>query len=902
MNIFRGISLFPLTALIFLLLGTVLFFAFHENNPPGTTPTVKRPEKETGRSTPLSSPGAQDGAAAQLPTQGWAERLEQSGIRVGWDEKTGTPFFLRAKGLGVRPLDGRTGRSVFEGGYGDRALAVMQNLAPAFGIRDAQAELKPAGKEETDELGFRHQRLGQIYAGLPVVGGDLKVHFDAQGIPYEVSGRFVPGIEVDTRPAISAVESEESARQAFAGEASSLEGLQVHEPATLVVLAVDQAPVLAYQLAVSSTPANSSRYWVDAKTGQVIRRVSQVCSIQAPTSRGAAVPLRGMRLPSEGAAYTSFPGWRENGVYYMNDPSSYTYVFNCNNTTSTTNNLANTTNDYGTFAFRPGIDWSSSDPAAVSVAANMVTILSYYKKIHNRRSADGQGTVVPAYVHYDEGFDNAFYSFSDKAMFYGDGGDLFYPLGVLDVAAHELTHAVTRFSADLEYLNESGALNESFSDIFGVTIEFYGQNDMSHLYPGVMPGAADWLIGEDCTRLAPALRDMRSPTNTNTTVSPQPSRYRGTRWFDYTKSSRDEGGVHNNSGVQNHFYYLLCQGGKGTNDGIVYNLTGIGINNARQIAYRALTVYCTKNTTYAGARAAWFSAATDLNSAWASPVAAAWDAVGVAGSGSSTGGGGENAGFSAATDLGSVRFFNATVGGSKITGSGQSFWWTWTAPVTGRLQLDTSRSAPGADTQLLVYNYTNRTATNSSGTVTTSSTLGALVSSNDNAPSVLWSKLDFGVKKGDRLALEVRGMKAGQNLLLSGILAAQDIPANDLFSSASVQTGTRWTVRGSNFNGSAESGEPAHAKSAAAQSVWFSWTAPANRTFTLSTAGSSADTVLAVYTGSTVNRLTQVTANDDASKTVKTSEVRFGANAGTTYRIALDSKNGQNGPYVLELR
>lgn len=876
--------------------------------------------------TPFPSPGILSAVSpltvnppSDLPAdrREWAIRLEESGVQVGWDEKTGTPFSLRAEGLGVQSLSGAKAAKVYEGSCADRALAVMANLAPVFGIRDIRQELQPSEPVQLDDLGFRHQRLGQTYKGLSVVGGDLKVHFNAQGVPYEVNGRFVPGIELDIRPEITAAASEESAQEVFTADTGDSEGLQIYESPNLVVLAVEQDPVLAYQLAISSTPAHSWKYWVDAKSGQVVRKITQVCGIQAPSARGTSVQLRGMKLPNEGGDYVTFPGWRENGVYYMNDPNSYTYVFNCNNTANTTNNVGNITNDFGTYAFRTGNNWANTDPGAVSVAANMVTILTYYKSVHNRRSADGQGTVVPAYVHYGPNVANAFWSPQMKAMLYGDGDADFFPMSVLDVAGHELTHGVINFTANLEYINESGALNESFADIFGATIEFYGQTDMSGKYPTRVLGAADWFIGEDCVRNGPPIRDMRSPTNTNTSSFPQPSWYKGTNWLDYTKFPNfDNGGVHINSGVQNHFYYLLCQGGKVTNNGIPFTLTGIGINNARQIAYRALTVYCASNTVYSGARSAWLSAATDLNASWAGPVAAAWNAVGV-GTGSPSGGGGTGASsgvpssFATAEAI-SGRFFNASVGGSKIGSSGQTFWWRWTAPVTGRLQLDTSRSSSGAATVLQVYSVTSTTNTNSTGVVTTNYFTNNPVkyANNKASASVTWSKLDFGVRQGEIYAFAVAGIKAGQDLVLSGSLSAQSGPANDYLASATVKTGIRWIERGSNFNATAESGEPPYVDTRtnlpASQSVWFQWKAPDDRTVTLSTAGSATDTVLSVYNVSdptgTSPRYTRVVANDDVKTTDKTSQVRFGANKGTTYYIVVDTKNNQPGPYVLELR
>jgi len=258
----------------------------------------------------------------------------------------------------------------------------------------------------------------------------------------------------------------------------------------------------------------------------------------------------------------------------------------------------------------------------MSAACNFYNIQAYYLNIHSRNSYDNAGTKATANVHVTGGTDNAFWD-PDTQQFYFYPGSDFAELTVLDVCAHEFTHAVTEKSATLVYQYEPGALNESFSDIFGTAIEFANQPDGRGSYPNRTAGYADWLLGEDCsyTTTDVALRDMRNPQRYSS-----PSKYHGTDWY---YGSSDNGGVHYNSGVQNHFFYLLCEGGSGANDGISYNITGIGVENARRIAYRALTVYCSIHTDYAGARTAWISAATDLDSSWASVVQAAWAAVGV---------------------------------------------------------------------------------------------------------------------------------------------------------------------------------------------------------------------------------------------------------------------------------
>jgi hypothetical protein len=178
-----------------------------------------------------------------------------------------------------------------------------------------------------------------------------------------------------------------------------------------------------------------------------------------------------------------------------------------------------------------------------------------------------------------------------------------------DIMGHEFTHGVTQDEAGLVYQNESGALNESFSDIFGDMVESYAE------------GINDWLVGAD----RGAIRSFSNPNDYN-----DPDTYKGTHWYTGTG---DHGGVHTNSGVQNHWFYLLSVGGSGTNDkGQSYNVTGIGRFAARDIAYRALTVYLTSSSQYIDARKASLRAALDLYGQCTQEIISvgdAWHAVGV---------------------------------------------------------------------------------------------------------------------------------------------------------------------------------------------------------------------------------------------------------------------------------
>ncbi len=213
-------------------------------------------------------------------------------------------------------------------------------------------------------------------------------------------------------------------------------------------------------------------------------------------------------------------------------------------------------------------------------------------------------------------------------MIYGDGASTFRPLTAYDVTAHELGHGVCSSSANLTYARESGALNEALSDIWGAAAEFK-----------YAPTKQTWLIGEEITKIAPFY--LRSMSNPKTGLNPQPDTYKGVNWKPASvaegcttpSNANDQCGVHYNSGVLNHWFYILSVGKAGTNDiGSVYNVTGITIAKAEKIAYRLETSYLTPSSDYMNARNFGIQAAKDLygaNSAEAIATQNAFYAVGL---------------------------------------------------------------------------------------------------------------------------------------------------------------------------------------------------------------------------------------------------------------------------------
>ena len=228
---------------------------------------------------------------------------------------------------------------------------------------------------------------------------------------------------------------------------------------------------------------------------------------------------------------------------------------------------------------------------------------------------------------------------------------------------------------------------------------------------------------------------------------------------------------------------------------------------------------------------------------------------------------------------------------------GKSVWWTWTAPADGTVTLSTQGSVSGRstamDTLLAVYTGTKVSALTS-------------IASNDNVSgnAGLHSALSFYATQGVTYQIAVDGFRDPEDGAAEGTIALKLSlsRANDRFSARFPITVPSILVTGvSNAQATKETGEPQHAGNAGGKSVWWTWTAPAAGTVKLSTASSTFDTLLAVYTGTAVGALTAVAQNDDATG-VTTSALEFSATAGQRYQIAVDGKNGASGTIALSLQ
>jgi bacillolysin len=521
--------------------------------------------------------------------------------KVNFNEKIGTPQFISGKL--TNPSANAPEKIVMD------YFAQKQDVFKFKG--DASQSFKIVEKKK-DELGYTYLRVQQMYKGKPVYGAVMTAHVNKDGVLTAISGSPVPNLS--EKKSLKAAKSVSKQDAAAAGEKDLIaelgsEPTYEYAPKSKSVVYVKdgnahQAYLVNYNF-LDPKPGNWN-YFIDAESGEILDKVNEIHEASE----------KGGKPGGPGAAGSDTVG---SGTGVLGDTKSLnTYL------SSSTYYLQDNTRGNGVFTYDasnrqrlPGSLWAdadnqfnaSYDGAAVDAHYYAGETYDYYLDVHNRNSYDGNGAALESTVHYGRSYNNAFWN--GQQMVYGDGdGTTFAPLsGGLDVVAHELTHAVTDTTADLIYQNESGAINESMSDVFGTLLEYHTGNN------------PDWEIGEDIYtpgQAGDALRSMSDPAKYN-----DPDHYS----VRYTGTG-DNGGVHINSGIGNKAAYLLSQGG--THYGV--KVTGIGPDKVGDIYFRALTQYLTPSSTFSQLRSAAVQSATDLygeGSAEVASVNAAFDAVGV---------------------------------------------------------------------------------------------------------------------------------------------------------------------------------------------------------------------------------------------------------------------------------
>ncbi|MTH54429.1 peptidase M4 family protein [Bacillus mangrovi] len=460
---------------------------------------------------------------------------------------------------------------------------------------NASAELTLLGQEK-DELGFTHYKYIQSVNGVPIDGAIYMVHADkngnvtaSNGALHENAGSEVKSVKAKLSKSkaaalawksinLSKKETEGAEPGAPLGSVKASKVKNTNEKGELVLYKKGGTFYLTYKVQLQFIKPYGANWqiYVDANSGAIIDSYNAV-NDAATVGSGTGV------LGDTKTLNTYF----SNNTYYLFDDTKTAVI-----ETYTARNGSSLPGSYSVDSDNRFI--ASNQRADVDAHFYAGKVFDYYKNTHGRNSYDNAGATIRSTVHYGSRYNNAFWNGSQ--MVYGDGdGTTFTSLsGALDVVAHEITHAVIERSANLQYQNQSGALNESMADVFGYFLD-----------------PSDYLMGEDVYtpgRTGDALRSISNPE-----AYGQPSHFR-----DYYYTSSDNGGVHTNSGIPNKAFYYINQ--------------SIGKAASEKIYYRALTRYLTPTSSFSNARASLLQSAADLYGSGSSQynaVASAWTQVGI---------------------------------------------------------------------------------------------------------------------------------------------------------------------------------------------------------------------------------------------------------------------------------
>ncbi|MGZ3459272.1 MAG: M4 family metallopeptidase, partial [Archangium sp.] len=418
----------------------------------------------------------------------------------------------------------------------------------------------------TDNIGDRHFVYTQRKNGREVLGGTLVLH-TRKDVVYAVHGNARADLDAPRDARLSPEEAITVARQ----DSAQLDQVEVEAHPRMMYWPAGEKLDLVYRVNVKGlskdgTDVNDDVI-INAVSGSVVQRLTNIYTLKSravyDVNHGGSTSLPGTLIRSEGGGLAA------------------------DSTVNTNYDMLGKTYDC-------------------------------YMNLFNRDSYNGAGATLVSSVHYLSNYDNAGWDLTRKQMEYGDGDGVQWGnfVNSLDVTAHEITHGVTQATSNLTYSGESGALNESMSDIMGNVCEWY-QN-------GQVVSSNTWKLAEDIYTPGTAndaFRYMNDPQLDGQSYD----------YYDQNFSAAHD--VHYNSGIPNLAFYLLSQGGTHPRGKSSIVVSGIGIAKAAQIFYRANTVllYGKPNATFTDAKLATEQAAAQLgySTADVASVTAAWQAVGV---------------------------------------------------------------------------------------------------------------------------------------------------------------------------------------------------------------------------------------------------------------------------------
>lgn len=477
-------------------------------------------------------------------------RMHDPKVQMRWDHHLKAPAYLT--GHLAEPI---TGSSRL---LPDAVMEYLEDNRSLFRISDPQSEVRPV-KQVSDRAGNSCIALQQLYKGLPVEGGTLRVQFDTKKSISSVSNKFIPDLDIDVKPDITA---DQALKKALA-DAKTGKPMADDTP-QLVIYRRKEQTCLAWRLQIDDFEhVRDLMYYVDAHDGSIIHRFNTLT-----TGAGDGVYSGNGILASipDGAIFKLV----DESRVPSGGPAIKTCDLNGSPISPADGNISEDSNDnWNTLTTSPRKD---NQGAEVDLHRYMGQIVDYYRTANNWNSFDGAGASIYLGAHYGTDYNNAFFRSTDKKFYFGDGDNsLFGYLTANDVLAHEFTHGVTYHTSRLGYPDDQpGALNEAFSDIFAAFIDV-GDTDMGEdITTPAIPG--------DCLRRMnnpadPALgANFRIPNHCVAALDSMGIGYRDT---EYNSSGYIVAGdPHVNCGPIIYAAYFMMMGGTHPNSSIAVEAIG----------------------------------------------------------------------------------------------------------------------------------------------------------------------------------------------------------------------------------------------------------------------------------------------------------------------------------------
>ena len=501
-------------------------------------------------------------------------------------------------------------RSSIGDGHRETAFAFFRET-PQLKIPDPERQIR-VDTIETDNLNMTHVKGVQMFRNTPVYGMNFTFHISDKSerfMGYTIDTAYINTAEahLSADDAVRIAESDLSQTTEIKPPSEKMKELLKYEKPTVeAIYYPTKANTYNYSYKVIIRPNFRDQwiYYIDAYSGEVVNKYNNT-----PTDG----PTTGTGNDMKGVSRTVNTYLEQNVHYMVNatkpmfkaaDFSGILGVFDAKNDMKYHEEAS------ADLVTNSSTNWNN--PQAISAMYHMTLIYDYLQNTHQRNSFDNKGSSMKAVINvcddeYGGGYDNAYWN--GYCVSLGNGRTVFNSLATgLDIIAHEFGHAVVEYTANLEYQNQSGAINEAYADFFGVMVD-----------------RSNWTIGEDVIKSkyyfpTGYMRDVRNPHNGGTSIDDncwQPAHV-----SEMYLGPEDRGGVHINNSIPAHTYYLYA--------------TTTSREKAEKVYYRALTTYLTPTSKFIDLRKAVIQAAKDLN--YSSDVATlenAFDKVGIVDAGGS---------------------------------------------------------------------------------------------------------------------------------------------------------------------------------------------------------------------------------------------------------------------------